>query len=220
MSMLTGLLRAFPYFAPLDAQEIERIGRKVQEHSFAKGEVLFLEGEPCQGLYIVKSGEIRIFKSSSEGREQVLFIARPKDSFNDVPVFDGGPNPASASALELSTVYIVPKEVMLSLVRGSPAALAVIRLFAARLRHLTLLVEDLSFRQVVSRLAKRILELSEKEGQTTPELRLTQDELAAMVGSVRDVVGRGLKNLERAGAIRMEGQRIVVLDRGKLQGLV
>jgi CRP/FNR family transcriptional regulator len=220
MSSHSDLLRSIPYFSALSAEEIGRIERDLLEHSFAKGEVLFLENEPCLGLYIVKSGQIRIFKSSPEGREQVLLIARPGDTFNDVPVFDGGPNPASASALEPSTVYIVPKETLLSLVADCPAALTIIGVFAARLRHLTLLVENLSFRQVVSRLAKTLLELAVVEGGSSPMPRLTQDEMAAMVGSVRDVVGRALRTLEKSGAIQIQGQRILVVNPRKLKELV
>lgn len=220
MSSRADFLRSLPYFATLGAEEIKRMEKDLLECSFGKGELLFLEDEPCQGLYAVRSGQIRIFKSSSEGREQVLLIAKPGDTFNDVPVFDGGPNPASASALEPSTVCIVPKETVLSLVADCPSALTIIRLFAARLRHLTLLVEDLSFRHVVSRLAKTLLELAVVEGGPSPVPRLTQDEMAAMVGTIRDVISRALRALEKAGAIRIEGRRILVVDPEKLRGMI
>jgi CRP/FNR family transcriptional regulator len=220
MSSRADFLRSLPYFATLGAEEIKRMEKDLLECSFGKGELLFLEDEPCQGLYAVRSGQIRIFKSSSEGREQVLLIAKPGDTFNDVPVFDGGPNPASASALEPSTVCIVPKETVLSLVADCPSALTIIRLFAARLRHLTLLVEDLSFRHVVSRLAKTLLELAVVEGGPSPVPRLTQDEMAAMVGTIRDVISRALRALEKAGAIRIEGRRILVVDPEKLRGII
>jgi CRP/FNR family transcriptional regulator len=169
---------------------------------------------------VVKSGRIRIFKTSPEGREQVLLIAGPGDSFSDVPVFDGGPNPASSSALEPSTVYLIRKETLLSLVADCPAALAIIKMFAARLRHLTAVVEDLSFRGVVNRLAKMLLELAVVEEGSSPVPRLTQDEMAAMVGSVRDVVSRALGALERVGAIKIEGHRIVVVASEKLRGMI
>ncbi len=210
-------LRSLPYFATLSAEAIERIQKEARELSFSKKEMIFLEGEPCQGLYVVKSGRVRIFKSSPEGREQVLLIAKPGDSFNDVPVFDGGPNPASGSALEPSTVYLIPKETLLSLVADCPTGLAIIKVLAARLRHLTMVVEDLSFRSVVSRLAKLLLELAVVEGGNAPIPRLTQDEMAAMVGSVRDVVSRALRSLERAGAIKIEGQRLMVVAPEKLR---
>ena len=210
-------LKSIPYFSPLSSGEVESIRRQTLELSFSSGEILFLEGEPCRGLYLVRSGKIRIFKTSREGREQVLRIAKRGESFNDVPIFDGGPNPASASALEPSGVYLFPKEAILSLFASCPQALAFLKVFAARLRHLTSLVEDLSFRSVVNRLARLLLELAVVEGGTAPVPRLTQDEMAARVGSVRDVVGRALKALEAAGAIRMEGHRIFVVDPEKLE---
>ncbi len=213
-------LKSVPYFEGLGNEEMERISRNLQELSFARGEVVFLEGESCHGLYVVKSGRVRIFKSSPEGREQVLFIAQAGDTFNDVPVFDGGPNPASASALDLSVVYLIPKETLISLIAGCPAALTVVKLFAARLRHLTFMVEDLSFRNVMGRLAKLLLGMAVAENGPAPVTHLTQDEMAAMVGSVRDVIGRALRHMERAGAIKIEGHRILVVAPEKLQKMM
>jgi len=217
MASSADFLRSLPYFTALSAEDLRRVENEISERSFSKGEILFLEGEPGHGLYVVKSGRVRIFKSSPQGREQVLFIAKQGDSFNDVPVFDGGPNPASASALEPSTVYVIPRESLLSIVADCPAAQAIIKLFAARLRHLTTVVEDLSFRSVVSRLAKMLLDLAVAEGGPSPMPRLTQDEMAAIVGSVRDVIGRALRTLERTGAIKIEGQRILVIAPEKLR---
>ncbi len=212
MPLPDGFLKSLPYFATLNSEQMEQIKKGTIELSYPKGEILFLEGEPCRGLYVVKSGQIRIYKSSPEGREQVLLIARPGDSFNDVPAFDGGPNPASSSALEPSTVYLIPKERLLPLVADCPAALTVIKQFATRLRHMTTLVEDLSFRSVVSRLAKALLDSAVVEGGPSPVQRLTQDEMAAMIGTVRDVIGRALRTLEKKGAIKMEGRRLLIVD--------
>lgn len=217
MPSASEFLRKLPYFEALGMSEIEQVSREVLELSFARGEVLFLEGEPCRGLYVVESGQVRIFKSSPEGREQVLLVAKPGDSFNDVPVFDGGPNPASASALEEATVYLIPKETVLALLRDCPSARAILKLFAARLRHLTMIVEDLSFRSVVGRLAKLLLEMAVVEDGASPVKRLTQDEMATMVGSVRDVIGRALRHIEKTGAIKIERQSILVVSPEKLR---
>lgn len=210
-------LRSLPYFVTLSTEEIEQIQKEVRELSFPKKGIIFLEGESCLGLYVVKSGRVRIYKSSPEGREQVLLIAEPGDSFNDVPVFDGGSNPASGSALEPATVYLIPKETLLSIMASCPTGLAIIKVLAVRLRHMTTMVEDLSFRSVVSRVAKMLLDLAVVEGGEAPIVRLTQDEMAAMVGSVRDVVSRALRSLERAGIIKIEGQRLTVVTPEKLR---
>ncbi len=220
MSSAADLLRTLPYFSSLGSDGIERIAREVLELSFGRGEVLFLEGEACRGLYVVASGQVRVFKSSAEGREQVLLVARRGDSFNDVPVFDGGPNPASAAALEDATVYVIPGETVLSLLKDCPPARDFLQLFAARLRHLTTVVEDLSFRSVVGRLARLLLDMAVVEGGPAPVRRLTQDEMAAMVGSVRDVIGRALKHMEKTGAIRLKGARILVISPEKLREMM
>ncbi|MBI2857294.1 MAG: Crp/Fnr family transcriptional regulator [Chloroflexi bacterium] len=220
MASQVDFLRLLPYFSTLPPAEIERIARDTVERTFDRGEVLFTEGEPCRGLYAVKSGLVRVFKSSPEGREQVMLIAKSGDSFNDIPVFDGGPNPASAAALELSTVLIIPRETVLSLVKDCPPARAIIKLFSTRLRYLTNLVSDLSFRSVLSRLAKVLLEVAVAEGGPAPTRRLTQEEMAAMVGTVRDVIGRALRLLEKEGAIRLQRERIIVVDPEKLRQIV
>ncbi len=217
MSAAAEALSKLVYFHGVAPAELERAARAAKELSFDKGDFLFLEGEPCKGLYLVRSGRIRVFKSSLEGREQVLMIAGQGDSFNDVPVFDGGPNPASALAPEPATVLVVPREAVLEPIKNCPAAAAVLKLFAGRLRYLTGVMEDLSFRPVVARLAKVLLEAAGEEGGTSPSKRLTQDEMAAMVGSVRDVVGRALKQLQREGAILVEGRRILIVDQKKLR---
>ncbi|OGO19293.1 MAG: hypothetical protein A2144_08370 [Chloroflexi bacterium RBG_16_50_9] len=220
MLSVVGLLRALPYFESLSSDKIEQVAREVLELSFGRGQVLFLEGDPCRGLYVVKAGRVRVFKTSPEGREQVLRIAKVGDSFDEVPVFDGGPNPASASALESSVVYLIPREAMTSLIADCPAALAVIKLLTGRLRHLTSVVEELSFRSVVSRLAKLLLDMAVAENGPVPVHHLTQDEMAAMVGSVRDVIGRALKRMQVAGVIKIERHRILVIAPAKLREMM
>lgn len=224
-----GLLKKIPYFASLEPSDLEKIKSLISEKKFHRNEIIFLEGHPCPGIHFVISGRVKIFKTSVEGKEQVLAVMEPFDSFNDVPLFDGGPNPASAQAVEPSVVYIVQKGNMLSIIHQYPSvALAVLRVFAERLRHLTLLVEDLSFRRVTSRLAKILLQYAQRYGesparatsvtlQSPPRAlglkqRITQQELAAMVGTAREMISRSLKALEEEGAIKMERHKILIHD--------
>lgn len=210
------MLGRIPYFAVLDNNAREGIARLLTERRYNRGDMVFLEGEPCEGLFIVSSGRVRVFKLSPEGREQVLLIAGPGEAFNEVPVFDGGPNPASAESLEASLLYFLSKDHLLQIVERYPAvAKAIMRIFASHLRHLTALVEDLSFRNVTSRVAKILLrQLEQREVQGGP--RLTQQQIAAMAGTAREVVGRALRALEQRGAVRMERGRIVIVDRDAL----
>jgi CRP-like cAMP-binding protein len=218
MPAASDFFRSLPYFSSFGDEALRRIGRDAVETSFERGQVIFLEGEPCRGMYVVARGRVRVFKTSAEGREQVLFVAGRGDSFNDVPVFDGGPNPASAAALDASAVYLVPRETLLALVADCPAARAVIGLFA--LRHLPAVVEDLSVRSVLGRLARLLLDSAVAENGPAPPRQMTQDEMAAMVGTVRDVIGRALRQLESAGAIRMERHRILVVSPEKLREIM
>jgi CRP-like cAMP-binding protein len=213
----TDFLQRVDYFHDLSEAALERLLAMAVEQRLATGQVLFLEHEVCRGMYLVHEGRIRIYKASPEGREQVLMVARAGDSFAEVPVFDGGPNPASADAMEPSVVYLFPTESLLALVRSTPEiGLGIIRVFARRLRHMTRLVEDLSFRHVTARVAKLLLQ-NVREGE--PQ-RLTQQEMAAMIGTAREVVTRALRTLEQQGGIQVQRGQIVILRPEILERLV
>lgn len=225
MAIPADSLKDIPYFRGLKPHDLDRVRERMFEERLERNQVLFLEGDEARALYVVRSGRIKIFKVSPEGKEQVLRVMESGDTFNEVPVFDGGANPASAQAMEPAVVYGIRCHDMLGLIRGHPEiALGVLKVFATRLRHFTRMVEDLSFRSVTSRVAKILLEMAESaEGgaeAAAPKRPFTQQELAAMVGTAREMVGRAFKALERAGAIRMDRHRIVVLDREVLRRMI
>ncbi len=218
-SPLAAALGSVPYFAGLDAAAIARLAGAARARSCAAGELVLAEGEPCRGLSFVAAGRVKAFKLSETGREQVLRILGPGRTFNDVPLFDGGTNPASVAALEDGTVVgLLPAPRVHALIgeRGEVAA-AVIRMLAVRLRAMTEMVEDLALRGVGARVARLLLECSRgapplAEGTgADPCTELTQAQLAAMTGTVREVVQRALKALEREGAIELARGRIRVL---------
>src|SRR5512146_363374 len=103
------LLRAQPYFAVLDDRALDYLAERISEHRFERGETILVEGQPSEGLYVVREGRVRIYKLSPEGREQVLRYCNPGESFNEVAVFDGGPNPANVVAAVPSRIWIVPR---------------------------------------------------------------------------------------------------------------
>jgi CRP-like cAMP-binding protein len=201
------------FFAGLATDDLAALGGVMFQRSYPAGQVVLLEGAASSVLYVVQAGRLKLFKTSSKGREHVLRLLRPGDMFNEVAVFDEGPNPASAQAIEDCTLYLLRRRDLLRFVAERPGiALAITRTFARRLREALMLVEDLAFRDVTSRLAKILL-----EGQTGP--RLTQELLAAMAGSRREVVGRALKALSQEGAVRLERGKIHVKDRDALERL-
>ena len=213
--MKTELLRSIPYFASLDEDTLASIAATAVRRAYAPDEIIFLEGEPCAGLFCVESGHVKIYKSSPEGREQILFIIGPRESFNDVAVFDGGPNPASAQAMEAVALCVVERPALLSLFDHHPKlAQAVVAVLAARARMLVGMVEDLSLRSVAGRLAKLLLNQASRGDQAIP---LTHQQMAARLGTVREMVSRALRELESEGLVRRQGRQIVIVDRAALE---
>jgi CRP-like cAMP-binding protein len=203
------------FFEELAADDLEALGGAMFQRRYPAGQIVLLEGAASSVLYVVQAGRLKLFKTSPRGREQVLRLLRPGDMFNEVAVLDEGPNPASAQAIEDCTLYLLRRRDLMRFVAERPGiALAVTRTFARRLREALALVEDLAFRDVTSRLAKILL-----EGQDGSAPRVTQELLAAMAGSRREVVGRALKALSADGAVRLERGRIHVLDRKILERL-
>jgi len=183
---------------------------------YAPGEAIIIEGDPCQAAYFIAEGQVRVYRLSPGGREQVLARLGPGQTFNTVPPFQPqGVNHANVQAATETTLYAIVSDDFRRLVGECPElALAILQDFAARLDHLTNLVEDLSLRTVRGRLARFLLEYAEA-GQVAR--RWTQDEIAAHLGTVRDMVGRTLRAFADAGLVRMDRQRIVLLDREGLE---
>ena len=216
-------LREISYFRGLPEADLRWLAGSVQVRHCGAREIVIREGEPCTAMYGLLAGRARIFKTSRTGRQQVLAILLARDTFNEVPVFDGGANPASVETLEPSTILTVPRETALALIGRSPhAALTLLASFAGRLRGFAQLVETLAFDDVNRRLARFIAQLARDEGQPRDgalvlHRSMTVQDIAAMVGSVREVVTRGLSHLEHEGLLQMRAAEIVVPDLAALQ---
>ena len=209
------LLRSLPYFRPLDEDTLASIALLAVRCAYQPDKVIFLEGEPCAGLFVVQTGHVKIYKASPEGREQILTIIGPHDSFNDVAVFDGGPNPASAQAMDATHVYVIERPALVRLFDRYPKlAQAVVAVLAARCRMLVGMVEDLSLRSVTGRLAKLLLDQAAQGQDAVP---LTRQQMAARLGTIREMVSRALRELEDEGLVSREGRQIVIADRAALQ---
>lgn len=209
-------IKSIPYFSGMNQAGLDSISKYIFEKKAERGEILLFEGEPAAHLYFVVAGVVKVFKTSADGKEQILQIIRPGESFNDVPVFGGGINLASAEAMSVVVLYVIKKSDLEGILREHPqAALNVIQILSQRVRHLVSLVEDLSFRNVTGRVAKVLLEYAGDRTGENP--RLTQQEMAAMIGTAREMVGRSLKTLEEEGTIRMERNRIVITDHKTLR---
>ncbi|HVZ78934.1 MAG TPA: Crp/Fnr family transcriptional regulator [Gemmatimonadaceae bacterium] len=220
------LLRALPLFRELDDPSLGRLAQRCVARDMAEGQVLFTTGEPCRGLYIVQAGRVRIYRVSAEGREQVLHIEGPGSPVAELPLFDGGPYPASAVAIEAGRLVFVPRAEFEALVRANAEfAAAVIRGLGRRLRHLVHVTETLAFRDVAARLAHLLAGYAEEAGAhpghpVELRIRRTQEELALEIGTARESVSRAMKALRKRGLVQAApGGRLRIPDVERLRSV-
>jgi CRP/FNR family transcriptional regulator len=212
------ILKGSPLFSALDESELKSLAAFAGVRRYAAGELLFSEGEGCKGLFIVIGGSVRIFKTSPNGREQVLSIDGPGSSVAELPVFDGGPYPASAAAVEESTLLFVSRNDFRNICLDHPqVALKVLQVVGARLRRLVGIIEELSFTTVRHRLISWLLRQAQTQGRTTPvgrtfTLQTSHQELAAQIGTVRELVSRNLARLQAQKLIEISGRDVTIPD--------
>jgi CRP/FNR family transcriptional regulator len=211
------LLRKTALFADLDEHELTYIVHRIVSRQFRAGEIIFSEGDPCPGLWVIESGRVKVFKSAASGREQILAFEGPGGSVAELPVFDGGNYPASATAVVDSALLFVSKEdFRLLCLRFPEVALKVLRVVGHRVRELVAIIEELSFSTVRHRLASLLLRLA-RYGKRTARgvevvLPASQQELAAQIGTVRELVSRSLSRLQAEGTIAVHGRKITIRD--------
>ncbi len=212
------ILHKTPLFADLTDEETAALVTRVSCKKFDRGELLFSEGDKCEGLHLVARGKIRIFKMSPAGREQILAVEGPGSSFAELPVFDGGTYPASASALEDTEVLFVSRKDFQNFCREHPeVALKVIAVVGSRLRRLVGIIEELSFTTVRQRVIALIVRLAQASGKTSDEgvrveLTKSHQDLASELGTVRELISRNLGRLQAEGYLDVVGRSIIVKD--------
>jgi CRP/FNR family transcriptional regulator len=205
--------------------EAERFASELMVREYAPREVIVVEGEAVAGFYFVRSGKARIYRLAPDGREQTFRMVAEGDTFGEVPLFDGAPGPATVEAMEQSEIILVPREAFLRLVRTHPdIAMALLSHFARRLRAFTELVEQISLQTVPARLARYLYQLAREEGVHTPDgvvvpRAITQQDLASLLGSVREVISRSLKVMEEDGLIEVRRKDILIRDLRALRQL-
>ncbi len=215
MTITVQTLSQLPLFAGLDDDALQEIAPYVHERTCSRGQVILLEGDPCQAVYFVVRGLVRTSRTSLEGREHVLAYLGPGESFNLIPALDGQPSPASVDGLTEGLLYTIPCERFRRIVcEHHEVALAIIDRLATEVRRLTDMVEDLALHTVRARLARFLLAQTE---DPQPSHRWTQEEIAAHIGTVREIVGRTLRAFATAGLIRRQRGRVVVVDRAGLE---
>lgn len=219
---LAAVLGKTPLLATLSPSELHNLAARTVRKLFSAGELIFSEGEPCNGLHIIARGKVRIFKTSVSGREQVLALNGPGESVAELPVFDGGPFPASASAVEdTEMAFISRRDFQAYCMEHPEVSLKVLSVVGERLRRLVGIIEELSFTTIRQRLISVLVKLAQTEGAKTArgiefQLPSTHQELAHQLGTVRELISRNLMRLQAEGLVEVEARHIVVKD---LKGL-
>jgi len=215
-------LRKTTLFGDLDADTLRVLADRSVDRLLAPGEVLFVEGESASGLFVVADGAVRAYRTNRDGRLQIIHVERAGATIAEVPVFDGGPYPSSAAAEGPTTVLAISRNEVLRLSAERPViALAALRVLAGRLRRCAALVETLALREVGQRLAQLFLEEARRKGRRSRsglafQLSLSREQIAARVGTVREVASRAISRMERDGLIEIEGRRVRIRDEARL----
>ncbi|MGD2147742.1 MAG: Crp/Fnr family transcriptional regulator [Anaerolineae bacterium] len=221
-----GLLKNVSFFAALPEVELDSLAGCLVRRTFARGVIIFHKGSPGRTLYIIEAGKVRIFLLSQSGREISVNIYGPGDVFGELALLDGLPRSAGAMVVERATVLSLHRDDFLWHLEQHPRmAKSIIETLSTRLRYTTEYAENLAFLDVYGRVAEKLLELATRYGGKRGDaieidLQLTQSELASWVAATREHVNKVLGRFRDQGLIRIEGQRITILEREKLEGWV
>lgn len=212
------VFRRVAIFSALTEAEIESLAGRAVLRKFSANSLLFSEGDPCEGLFVVVSGQARVFKLSPGGREQVLTLDGPGSSVAELPVFDGGPYPASCVAVGDSEMFFLSRRALHDVCLERPeVALKILAMLGRRLRHLVGMIEELSFTTVRDRLMAHLLREARNRGTEegpgrTFALEASHQQIAAQIGTVRELVSRNVSRLQAEGLIEVNGRMVTIKD--------
>lgn len=205
------MLQQMPYFAHVAESTLSQLAQQAVHRTFAANEMIFLEGEPSAGLWIVENGRVKAYKLSPEGQEYILHILGPGDTFNDIAALDGAPNPVSTMAVTDVSAWVIATTVFSQALRADhEMALAVIQGLTGRIRFAAGRMEDLALHSVTARLAHFLLEQSENQSLKHPAI--TRTLIANHLATTPESISRSLRVLEKVGAIRFDRHRIIVIQ--------
>ena len=200
-------------FAALSSEERAQIAALAVEKAYSTGQVILHEGTPCEGLFVIGSGTVKISKTSPSGREIMLAVESAPSSVAEVPLFDDGENPATVTAVSPAIAFLVRKEDFRRFCRQYPGVpIKVLAVVGRRLRQLVRLVEAVTFGSVRQRLASLLLQTAAEAGPGSAQIALTHEELALRLGTVREVVSRNLARFQSEGLIRVVKRQIEIAD--------
>ncbi|QUH24704.1 Crp/Fnr family transcriptional regulator [Serpentinicella alkaliphila] len=216
-------LKKIPVFNGLNEEDLERISKISIYNVFQKGTVMFMEGDPGEAFYFVKSGKVKIYKTAFDGREHIFTIINEGGVFAEVTLFNNIPYPASAEVLEDSEIGMIKNKDLESLIRqNSDIALQIIKIFSKKLFQSQQKVKELALGDTYGRTAQTILKLAKEHGVETQngiqlKLDLSRQDLANMIGTARETVSRALSQFKKDGLIDINGKKMIIKDKAKLQ---
>lgn len=214
----TSLLKKVPLFGTLAPEELASVLDHSVERRFEPGQPLFYEGDTCTGLHVLLSGRVKICKTSTSGREVALCIQSAPGTLAEIPLFDGGPYPATAYALDAAEVLLVDRDSFAKLCKAHPELpCRILASVGRRLRSMVALIESLTFGGVRQQLARLLLAFREEAGDDTLLLPVSTHEMAMRLGTAREVVSRNLSRFQANGLIRIHKRQLVILDREGLR---
>jgi len=216
-----GILRRVELFRGLSALQLEALGKVVLPRQVAAGDVLFLQEDKAEGFYILVSGGLQVYRTGMDGRRQILHVFEsPGDVCGEVAVFEGGTFPAAAEAVGVTSVLYLPRESFLRITRAEPEILLrMLAVLSRRLRRFVGLIDDLSLKDVGTRLAQYLVAQANEAGRDRITLSISKGMLAAHLGTIAETVSRTLRKLQEQGLIVVEGRQITIRDRAQLEDI-
>jgi CRP/FNR family transcriptional regulator, dissimilatory nitrate respiration regulator len=215
------IIAAIPAFSGLPEDQLMEIRRIAMEREYDKGELIFSEGDAGDGFYVVVEGRVKIFKLSSEGKEQILHIFGSGEPFGEVPVFSGQSFPANAESIAPSRLLFFPRKGFIGLISANPSlALNMLAVLSKRLRQFTVQIENLSLKEVPERLASYLIYLSQEQNTADAvSLPISKGQLASLLGTIPETLSRIFAKMSGEGLIGVDGRVIRLLDRERLETL-
>lgn len=221
MGNLRDIMANTPLFGGLSDEQLSQIGGIAQDKQFKRGQAIFWEGDPGIGFYVVVGGKVKVYKTSSEGKEQILHIYGPGHPIGEVPVFSGSRFPANAMAIEKSRMLFFPRQDFVDLISAQPSlALNMLSVLSMRLRQFTIQIENLSLKEVPARLASYLIFLSEEQDSAdVVKLPISKGQLASLLGTIPETLSRIFSKMSLQGLISVKGSQITLANRNGIEDL-
>ena len=220
------IIRKVPAFSQLKQEDIEKISRITINRNLKKGNIIFMEGDPGEAFYFIKSGKVKIYKTTSDGREHIFTILSAGGVFAEVTLFNDIVYPATAEILEDAELGMIKNKDLEDLIRNNAEiALEIIKVFSKKLFSSQQKVKELALGDTYTRIAKTLITFAEDHGVKTDKgieirLNVSRQELASMIGTARETVSRALSQFNKEASIQIEGKKITILNMDKLKSWI